>query len=529
MRASGWSTRRDRAADPCPWCGPRDEIEFHYGGQAHVAYPADPEALSRRGVGRLPVHARQPAGACGPSAGCTPRMPALVRSQALHGRRTRSMRAYRAERSRRDDGAATVRRRRRDRPLDAASVHVRGSRAHAGLQGDTLASALLANGVDVVCASPMRGRPRGVYCAGVEEPCAFVEVRAPSIEPIVPATVVELVQGLVAAGARAWAACPPTAPAPCRRDHRHVHVETLVVGAARRDARRRRQAAAMPALMSLLDERPRDSTIAGWRRRRRGRRPTSGADARHRAGRLRRRLRGRRTSDRVPASACGTCARARWCWRPGRTSGPSRSPTTTGPGVMLASAAVAVRRPLRRPPRRARRGVHHQPLRARGAAALADAGMRSRPSSTPARAGRPRTQPARAGSTCGAAGRSPARTATHRCRAVHTAGPGGASETFDGRPAARRRRLEPGRPAVARHRRRAALRRGARLLRARRRRAGRGCGSWAPPPGTACPPSRPCGSRPPTTSAGISWTSNAIRPSPTCSRPSGTICARPST
>jgi sarcosine oxidase, subunit delta len=31
---------------PCPWCGPRDEIEFRYGGQAHVAYPDDPEALS---------------------------------------------------------------------------------------------------------------------------------------------------------------------------------------------------------------------------------------------------------------------------------------------------------------------------------------------------------------------------------------------------------------------------------------------------------------------------------------------------
>ena len=28
----------------CPWCGPRDEVEFKYGGQAHVAYPADPEA-----------------------------------------------------------------------------------------------------------------------------------------------------------------------------------------------------------------------------------------------------------------------------------------------------------------------------------------------------------------------------------------------------------------------------------------------------------------------------------------------------
>jgi len=30
----------------CPWCGPRDEVEFRYGGQAHVAYPADPEAAT---------------------------------------------------------------------------------------------------------------------------------------------------------------------------------------------------------------------------------------------------------------------------------------------------------------------------------------------------------------------------------------------------------------------------------------------------------------------------------------------------
>ena len=30
---------------PCPWCGPRDEIEFHYGGEAHIARPAEPAAL----------------------------------------------------------------------------------------------------------------------------------------------------------------------------------------------------------------------------------------------------------------------------------------------------------------------------------------------------------------------------------------------------------------------------------------------------------------------------------------------------
>lgn len=30
----------------CPHCGPREEVEFHYGGQAHVAYPTDNAALS---------------------------------------------------------------------------------------------------------------------------------------------------------------------------------------------------------------------------------------------------------------------------------------------------------------------------------------------------------------------------------------------------------------------------------------------------------------------------------------------------
>ena len=31
---------------PCPWCGPRDAAEFHYGGQAGIDYPSDPEALT---------------------------------------------------------------------------------------------------------------------------------------------------------------------------------------------------------------------------------------------------------------------------------------------------------------------------------------------------------------------------------------------------------------------------------------------------------------------------------------------------
>ncbi len=30
----------------CPYCGPRDEHEFSYGGEAHIARPKNPEKLS---------------------------------------------------------------------------------------------------------------------------------------------------------------------------------------------------------------------------------------------------------------------------------------------------------------------------------------------------------------------------------------------------------------------------------------------------------------------------------------------------
>jgi sarcosine oxidase subunit delta len=31
---------------PCPYCGQRPEIEFSYGGEAHIARPADPSSLT---------------------------------------------------------------------------------------------------------------------------------------------------------------------------------------------------------------------------------------------------------------------------------------------------------------------------------------------------------------------------------------------------------------------------------------------------------------------------------------------------
>ena len=124
-----------------------------------------------------------------------------------------------------------------------------------GLTGDTLASALLAGGVDVICPSPILGRPRGVFSAGVEEPCAFVEISTPRWEPIVPATAVELVEGLSAVGRPGVGRLPEGDAGVPQADHRHLHVETLVVGAGVAGLAVAREAAAAGDRVLLVDER----------------------------------------------------------------------------------------------------------------------------------------------------------------------------------------------------------------------------------------------------------------------------------
>ena len=99
-----------------------------------------------------------------------------------------------------------------------------------GFVGDTLASALLANGVGVVCRSPILGRPRGVMSAGPEEASAFVEVTAPFQDPIVAATQVPLVDGLEANGRPGVGVLREAASGTTPTEHRYAHVETLVIG-----------------------------------------------------------------------------------------------------------------------------------------------------------------------------------------------------------------------------------------------------------------------------------------------------------
>ena len=75
-----------------------------------------------------------------------------------------------------------------------------------GYKGDTLASALLANGVHLVGRSFKYHRPRGFVGAGVDEPNAKVQLyyKGADTEPNANATEVELIEGLIARSQNCW-------------------------------------------------------------------------------------------------------------------------------------------------------------------------------------------------------------------------------------------------------------------------------------------------------------------------------------
>jgi sarcosine oxidase subunit alpha len=77
---------------------------------------------------------------------------------------------------------------------------------YCGLEGDTLASALLANGVHLVGRSFKYHRPRGILSAGSEEPNALLGTnRGPGrIEPNTRATVLEIFEGLTTTSQNHW-------------------------------------------------------------------------------------------------------------------------------------------------------------------------------------------------------------------------------------------------------------------------------------------------------------------------------------
>ncbi len=104
-----------------------------------------------------------------------------------------------------------------------------GDRVLTGHPGDSLGSALLANGIHQVTTSVKLGRPRGITAAWAEDTGGLVQIEAPFPEPMLLANTVELFEGLAARGIPGQgrlADIPDTA----QYDATHVHADVLVIG-----------------------------------------------------------------------------------------------------------------------------------------------------------------------------------------------------------------------------------------------------------------------------------------------------------
>ncbi|GAA1085975.1 sarcosine oxidase subunit alpha family protein [Streptomyces javensis] len=124
-----------------------------------------------------------------------------------------------------------------------------------GHPGDTVASAMLANGVAEVAPSIYRGRPRGIVAAGVEEPNALVQLGGSCSEGMLPATTVELYDGLSATTLSGMGRLDPT-PDPAGYDKKYVHTDVLVIGAGPAGLAAAAAAAGSGARVILLDDQP---------------------------------------------------------------------------------------------------------------------------------------------------------------------------------------------------------------------------------------------------------------------------------
>ena len=130
---------------------------------------------------------------------------------------------------------------------------------YTGHPGDTLASALLANGWLRAGNSLYEDRPRGIMAAGVEESNALVKINArfPGhvAESMLPATTVSLVDGLSAELLNGLGRLDPDEDR-AEYDKKYVHTDVLVVGGGPAGLAAARAAVRAGTRVILIDDQP---------------------------------------------------------------------------------------------------------------------------------------------------------------------------------------------------------------------------------------------------------------------------------
>jgi sarcosine oxidase, subunit alpha len=99
-----------------------------------------------------------------------------------------------------------------------------------GYEGESMAAALLRNGLLSITNSTYHDRPRGIIGLGVEEPNALVQLVSGNQESMLPVTMIEIREGLAVRSLTGIGALPQT-PDDTRYDKTHCYVDTLVIGA----------------------------------------------------------------------------------------------------------------------------------------------------------------------------------------------------------------------------------------------------------------------------------------------------------
>lgn len=122
-----------------------------------------------------------------------------------------------------------------------------------GHPGDTVASALLANGRIRVGDSIYLGRPRGIFAAGAEEPNALLQIGGEVPEPMAPATTREVVEGFSATTLSGIGVLDPSGDE-ALYDKVFSHTDVLVIGAGPSGIAAALSAAQSGARVLLIDD-----------------------------------------------------------------------------------------------------------------------------------------------------------------------------------------------------------------------------------------------------------------------------------